>query len=299
MAKSLEDTLFYRYVRLLSLNEVGGDPGRFGVTLEAFHAANAERLRDWPHAMIATATHDTKRGEDARARLIALSEMPEAWAAALDLWRVAAEPHLAAHDGTAAPDANDRYMLLQTLLGAWPMELLDGATEAGVAAFRERMEGYVVKALREAKRHTSWVNVDEAYEAAALGLVRSVLAARKLLSERLPPARAPARVSRHAQRPRADRPEMHASRRAGHYQGTEFWDLSLVDPDNRRPVDYDARAHGLASGEPPKGFSRAGRTGASSSACWRAVLRIAPRARPLRRAAITSRWRLRAAARPT
>src|SRR5215207_9736663 len=94
MAKSLEDTLFYRYVRLLSLNEVGGDPGHFGVTLEAFHAANAERLRAWPHAMIATATHDTKRGEDARARLNALSEMPQDWAAALETWDGLVEPHV-------------------------------------------------------------------------------------------------------------------------------------------------------------------------------------------------------------
>ena len=254
MAKSLEDTLFYRYVRLLSLNEVGGDPGRFGVTPEEFHAANAERLRAWPHAMIATATHDTKRGEDARARLNALSELPKAWAAALDLWRVAAEPHLAAHDGTAAPDANDRYMLLQTLLGAWPMELLDGANEAGVAAFRERMEGYVAKALREAKQHTSWVNVDEAYEAAALGLVRGVLQpGSSFLKDFRPLAR---RLAYLGMLNGLARTVLKCTLPGvpDTFQGTEFWDLSLVDPDNRRPVDYDARAHGLASGEPPEGL---------------------------------------------
>ncbi|HKH95947.1 MAG TPA: malto-oligosyltrehalose synthase, partial [Beijerinckiaceae bacterium] len=161
MAKSLEDTLFYRYVRLLALNEVGGDPGHFGLTLDEFHAANAERAATWPYGMIASATHDTKRGEDARGRLLALSEMPGEWAEALERWRGVAEPHLsAAEDLPAAPDANDQYLLLQALLGAWPMELLDRTEESSVAAFRERVEGYLTKALREAKRHTSWVNVN-------------------------------------------------------------------------------------------------------------------------------------------
>ncbi|MDQ4135938.1 MAG: malto-oligosyltrehalose synthase, partial [Pseudomonadota bacterium] len=175
MAKSLEDTLFYRYVPLLALNEVGGDPGHFGLTLEQFHEDAAARARDWPHAMIATATHDTKRGEDARGRLLALSEMPEDWAAAVERFQRLVEPHLAAHEEGKAPDANDQYMLLQTLLGAWPHELLDGNSDKGLEGFRQRIEEYARKALREAKRHTSWVNVDEAYEEATFALLRRLL----------------------------------------------------------------------------------------------------------------------------
>src|SRR3712207_4392915 len=117
-------------------------------------------MRAWPDAMIATATHDTKRGEDARARLNALSEMPQDWAAALETWDGLVEPHLMRLNNVTAPDGNDRTILLQALLGAWPLELLDGHAESAATAFRERMEGYVTKALREAKRHTSWVNVN-------------------------------------------------------------------------------------------------------------------------------------------
>jgi (1->4)-alpha-D-glucan 1-alpha-D-glucosylmutase len=236
-------------VRLLSLNEVGGDPGRFGSTPEAFHAGNAERLRDWPYAMIATATHDTKRGEDARGRLDALSEMPQAWTEALDLWREVAKPHLATIEGSEAPDANDRYMLLQALLEAWPMELLEDASETGLADFRARMEGYATKALREAKRHTSWVNVDAAYEAAALGLVRGLLDPGGAFLDRFRPlARRLARLGMINGLARTALkcalpgvPDV--------YQGTELWDLSLVDPDNRRPVDYAARMRALNADE--------------------------------------------------
>jgi (1->4)-alpha-D-glucan 1-alpha-D-glucosylmutase len=170
MAKSLEDTLFYRFVRLLPLNEVGGDPGHFGVTVDQFHAAASERARDWPHTIIATATHDTKRGEDARGRLLALSEMPDAWAEAVERFDRLAEPHLVAQDEGEAPDANDRYMLLQTLLGAWPFELMQEGSDQLLEPFRQRIEEYARKALREAKRHTSWVNTNDAYEQATLNL---------------------------------------------------------------------------------------------------------------------------------
>ncbi|HEY8381038.1 MAG TPA: malto-oligosyltrehalose synthase [Microvirga sp.] len=247
MAKSLEDTLFYRYVRLLSLNEVGGDPHHFGMQPEEFHRLNAERARSWPHAMIGTATHDTKRGEDARARLNALSEMPEVWAQALDTWRSIAAPYLDNGQETA-PDANDQYLILQALLGAWPMELLGDETDPGaVDDFRERIEGFVLKALREAKRHTSWVHTDEAYENAALGLVRGLLdPASPFLAEFRPLARrlafagmvtSLARTALKATLPGV--PDI--------YQGTDFWDLSLVDPDNRRPVDYGSREKALAA----------------------------------------------------
>ncbi|MDQ4135704.1 MAG: malto-oligosyltrehalose synthase, partial [Pseudomonadota bacterium] len=262
MAKSLEDTLFYRYVRLLSLNEVGGDPAHFGGTVEDFHRANADRVSSWPNAMIATATHDTKRGEDARARLNALSEMPDVWRDALERFERIAAPHVASHDGEEAPDANDRYMLFQALLGAWPVELLEEeAPREAADAFRQRIEEYLLKALREAKRHTSWVHGNEAYESAATGLLTALLdPGGAFLTEFRPLARrlaglgmlnGLARTALKATLPGV--PDI--------YQGTEFWDLSLVDPDNRRPVDYDARMRALERSEPLPQLLRSWRDG--------------------------------------
>ncbi|KAA2238204.1 malto-oligosyltrehalose synthase [Salinarimonas soli] len=249
MAKSLEDTLFYRFVRLVPLNEVGGDPGHFGLSLADFHKANAERARDWPYAMIATATHDTKRGEDARARLYALSEMPDAWRDAVERFERLCRPLVSAVGGEAAPDANDRYLLLQALLGAWPLDLLDG-DGGDREGFRERLEGYLLKALREAKRHTSWVHGNEAYEGAATELLSALLRpdggfleAFRPLARRLAAigmVNALARTALKLTLPGV--PDT--------YQGTEMWDLSLVDPDNRRPVDFEARARALTDDTP-------------------------------------------------
>ncbi|MBA1156466.1 malto-oligosyltrehalose synthase [Microvirga mediterraneensis] len=250
MAKSLEDTLFYRYGRLIALNEVGGDPGHFGLSSQAFHQANADRARTWPHAMIATATHDTKRGEDARARLLALSEMPEEWAQALDLWRDVVTPHLSDVDGAPSPDANDQAILLQALLGAWPMELLEGDDATLLPAFQERMDGYLIKALREAKRHTSWVAPNEAYEQAAGRLLHAVLDPKNRILDRLQPLAR--RLSRLGMLNGLSRTvlKMTLPGVPDIYQGTEFWDFSLVDPDNRRPVDYSARITALDTNEP-------------------------------------------------
>ncbi len=245
MAKSLEDTLFYRFVPLLALNEVGGDPGHFGLSVEAFHDNLAARARDWPHAMIATATHDTKRGEDARGRLLALSELPEEWADAVARFESLARPAVASLDESEAPDANDRIMLLQTLLGAWPDALMDGDAETAVEPFRQRIEDYARKALREAKRHTSWVNVYEPYEAATFAFIGRLLQpgggfldAFRPLARRLAYQGMLTGLARTVLKCTAPGvPDV--------YQGTEFWDLSLVDPDNRRPVDYGARAAAL------------------------------------------------------
>ncbi|WP_114942858.1 malto-oligosyltrehalose synthase [Microvirga calopogonii] len=250
MAKSLEDTLFYRYGRLIALNEVGGDPGHFGLSPQAFHQANADRARDWPNAMIATATHDTKRGEDARARLIALSEMPEEWARTLDLWRDVIAPHLSEVEGAPAPDANDQVILLQALLGAWPLDLLEGADARQLAAFQERMEEYLTKALREAKRHTSWVAPNEAYEGATRKLLHAVLDPKNRVLDRLQPLAR--RLSRLGMLNGLSRTilKMTLPGVPDIYQGTEFWDFSLVDPDNRRPVDYNARIAALDMNEP-------------------------------------------------
>jgi (1->4)-alpha-D-glucan 1-alpha-D-glucosylmutase len=249
MAKSLEDTLFYRYGRLIALNEVGGDPGHFGLDPAAFHQANASRAREWPHAMIATATHDTKRGEDARARLLALSEMPEEWSKALGLWRDFAAAHLSEVNGVPAPDANDQVILLQSLLGAWPMEIMDKADAEQLASFQERMEGYVSKALREAKRHSSWVNPNEDYEAATLKLLQAALAPGSAFIERFRPLAR--RLSALGMLSGLSRTILKATLPGvpDIYQGTEFWDFSLVDPDNRRPVDYTARDKALDNEE--------------------------------------------------
>ncbi|GEO14297.1 malto-oligosyltrehalose synthase [Microvirga aerophila] len=245
MAKSLEDTLFYRYGRLIALNEVGGDPGHFGISLAEFHEGNAVRAREWPHAMIATATHDTKRGEDARARLLALSEIPDEWRDALDRWRGIASPHLSLVDDLPSPDGNDQVILLQALLGAWPLELLDEDDPAILSTFRERMEGFVLKALREAKRHTSWIDTNEAYEDAALHLLRALLEPRsEFLASFRPLAK---RLSLLGMLNGLSRTilKMTIPGVPDIYQGTEFWDFSLVDPDNRRPVEYEARVQAL------------------------------------------------------
>ncbi|GJD53539.1 hypothetical protein OPKNFCMD_6316 [Methylobacterium crusticola] len=247
MAKSLEDTLFYRFVELLALNEVGGDPGEYGLPAEQFHALQAARARDWPNAMITTATHDTKRGEDARTRLLALSELPEAWQAEWERWSRLAGPHLSEVEGETAPDANDQWMFLQAILGAWPLELLEDDPDPGaVTAFRARLGAYAEKAMREGKRRSSWVNVDEAYEGAVARLFDALVApGSAFLAEFRPFARALARAGMVTGLARTvlkctlpGLPDI--------YQGTEFWDFSFVDPDNRRPVDYDERERALA-----------------------------------------------------
>lgn len=250
MAKSLEDTLFYRFAMLLGLNEVGGDPGEYGLDADHFHALQAARARDWPNAMITTATHDTKRGEDARTRLIALSEMPDAWARAWDLWRATAGPHLATIDDEPAPDANDQWMFFQAILGAWPLELLDQDDPAAITDFRDRLIAYGEKAMREGKRRSSWVNVDEAYEGAVKRLFSALIApGSDFLRELRPFARRLAQLGMLASLGRTvlkcTLPGLPDT-----YQGTEFWDFSFVDPDNRRPVDYGARERTLEEGRP-------------------------------------------------
>ncbi|GAB6845003.1 hypothetical protein JCM2811A_40050 [Methylorubrum rhodinum] len=251
MAKSLEDTLFYRFVELLALNEVGGDPGEYGIDREHFHALQAARARDWPNAMITTATHDTKRGEDARSRQLALSELPEDWARAWDTWRRASTPHIRSVEGEAAPDANDQWMFLQAILGAWPLELLEGDDAGEIEDFRKRLDAYAEKALREGKRRSSWVNVDEAYEGAVHALFAELVKPGSDCLARLRPfARRLAYLGMIAGLGRTvlkcTLPGIPDT-----YQGTEFWDFSFVDPDNRRPVDYEARAQALEEGRAP------------------------------------------------
>jgi (1->4)-alpha-D-glucan 1-alpha-D-glucosylmutase len=239
-AKGVEDTAFYKYARLVSLNDVGGDPALFGMTRRAFHRVTRDRLRGGRHSLLATSTHDNKRSEDVRARIDVISEMPAAWRTAVRRWRTINRSRKREVDGVAAPSRTDEYLLYQTLAGSFPAEPPDGAA---LAEYRERMERYMIKAAREAKARTSWLYVNDDYERAISEFVAALLDERSdnhfiesflalhprfvwfgmlnSLSMALLKCTAPGV------------PDI--------YQGNEILDLSLVDPDNRRAVDYAKR----------------------------------------------------------
>lgn len=236
MAKGVEDTAFYRYNRLVSLNEVGGDPSVFGTTPAEFHDFNLERQQRWPHAMLTTSSHDTKRSEDVRARISVLSEMPESWRAALGRWSRRNRAKKREVEDDLFPSRNDEYLLYQTLLGVWPLEPLDQQTRK---TFVERIVAYMAKAAKEAKAHTSWINPDPAYDQALEHFVRAVLADERFLADFLPlqhqvahfgAINSLAQVTLKLAAPGV--PDI--------YQGNEMWNFSLVDPDNRRPIDFEA-----------------------------------------------------------
>jgi (1->4)-alpha-D-glucan 1-alpha-D-glucosylmutase len=218
MAKGVEDTVFYRYNRLLALNEVGGEPSRFGISVEEFHRGCQTRSA---HNLLTTQTHDTKRSGDVRARIGALAGMAREWAEHVHRWRE-----------LRPPDWNEGYLILQTLVGAWPLEL-------------ERLEGYVQKALREAKVHTNWVEPDLEYERRVRDWCRGLYSNRAFLDELEPFAE---RVARVGERSALGQTLLKLTSRGvpDIYQGDELWALSLVDPDNRRPVDWDRRREALA-----------------------------------------------------
>ncbi len=266
MAKGVEDTAFYRYHRLVSLNEVGGDPDQFGVSAPAFHRANAERQARWPYAMTASSTHDTKRGEDARARINVLSELPREWRSAVTRWRRLNRRHKPETDGGRAPDANEEYLLYQTLIGAWPAE---GLSAEELPAFIERVQAYLLKAVKEAKVNTSWINPISPYDAAVQTFVAAILQggeANPFVRDFLPFQRRIARagmVNSLAQ----TLLRLTAPGVPDIYQGSELWNLSLVDPDNRRPVDFAARAEALAALAVPAEAERAARA-AGLLAAW-------------------------------
>ncbi|MGH8799019.1 MAG: malto-oligosyltrehalose synthase, partial [Casimicrobiaceae bacterium] len=240
MAKALEDTSFYVFNRLVALNEVGGDPRQFGVSVAAFHAAALERQRRWPGEMLATSTHDNKRSEDVRARIAVLSEMPAAWRLALRRWTPLNKRHETRSAEGQLPDRNDQYLLYQTLVGIWPSPAPDAE---GLDALRARIQAYMRKAVREAKVHSSWANPDEDYERALAAFIDGVLArldTNPFLQEFLPLQAVVARCGLYngltqtlLKLASPGIPDI--------YQGNELWDLSLVDPDNRRAVDYDRR----------------------------------------------------------
>lgn len=219
MAKGVEDTVFYCYNRLVALNEVGGDPGRFGVSLEQFHRFNEMAQAAHPATMLASSTHDTKRSEDVRARLSVLSEIPDDWEKVLLEW--------AELNGPKSPDRNTEYLIYQTVLGAWPLE-------------KERLLAYVQKATREAKRKTSWLGPNEEFEKATVDFIEHLYANEKFiasLEDFVGRLLTPGRINSLS----ATLLKLTSPGVPDTYQGTEIWDLSLVDPDNRRPVDYDLR----------------------------------------------------------
>ncbi|WP_332815529.1 malto-oligosyltrehalose synthase [Ramlibacter sp.] len=244
MAKAVEDTAFYRSLRLVSLNEVGGDPAAYGVSVADFHAANLSRARHRPHCLLATSTHDSKRGEDLRARIDVLSEQPHTWLEAVQRWAGRAEPFVSDTDAGPAPSRNDIWLLFQTLAGLWPAQEPHAQARE---TLRERLQAYLRKAAREAKQRTSWIAPDEAYEGALARYVDAVL--------------------KPGPNPFADELQRFTARIAPWgfrnslaqlaikftspgvpdiYQGCERWNFSLVDPDNRRPVDFGELARSLA-----------------------------------------------------
>ncbi|MEY2528759.1 MAG: (1-_4)-alpha-D-glucan 1-alpha-D-glucosylmutase [Verrucomicrobiota bacterium] len=244
MAKGLEDTAFYIYNRLVALNEVGGEPQHFGISVEDFHARNLERQRDWPATLLATSTHDTKRSEDVRARILAISELPQLWRSNLQRWRVINRRWKRNVDENSAPDPNEEYLFYQTLLGSWPL----GATEAS-PEYIERIQVYMAKALKEAKMNTSWIQPNEQWDSAMNEFVAAVLRPspkNKFVPSFLPVAEEIARLGAINSLSQVLL-KLTAPGVPDIYQGNEIWDFSLVDPDNRRPVDYQLRREMLAS----------------------------------------------------
>jgi (1->4)-alpha-D-glucan 1-alpha-D-glucosylmutase len=245
MAKSLEDTAFYRFHRLLALNEVGGDAAAQGLSADTFHAMMRERIQTLPHGMTATATHDTKRGEDARTRLLALPELADEWASMVGRWKEMNARHVTSNGNMRSPSLAFEYMLYQALIGAWPDALDD--------VFVERMKAYAIKAAREAKLETSWLNPNAHYENALERFIESILDTSRSAdfigsiqafarrTSLLGALNSLSQITLKTMMPGV--PDF--------YQGTEFWDCSLVDPDNRRPVDFAARQAAITMTENP------------------------------------------------
>ena len=247
MAKGLEDTAFYIYNRLAALNEVGGEPQQFGMSVESFHETNLHMQRQWPSTMLTTSTHDTKRSEDVRARMVAISEIPQLWRTSTQRWRTINRRWKRQIEDAEAPDANEEYLLYQTLLGTWPVDATGKAAEAATPEYIARIQDYMAKALKEAKLNTSWIQPNEPWDTAMREFVAAVLdPARK----RFVPSFAPV-VEEIARLGAINSLSQLVLKLTSPgvpdiYQGNETWDFSLVDPDNRRPVDYQLRREMLS-----------------------------------------------------
>jgi (1->4)-alpha-D-glucan 1-alpha-D-glucosylmutase len=265
MAKGVEDTAFYVYTRFLSSNEVGGSAKSFGISLDTLHQSNQERVKHSPDTMLTTSTHDTKRSEDVRNRLNVLSEMPQQWSSSVHRWqRMNAKFKQKMEDGRLAPDNNEEYLLYQTMLGAWPWQM---QTQQDRENYAERIRQYASKALSEAKVNLSWINPDPQYMKAVHEFITAILmpGARgkespfvASLSKLLPQLQLFGAVNSLAQVVL----KIAVPGIPDFYQGNELWELNLVDPDNRRPVDYQQRSvymdalHELSEREGPAAVCR-------------------------------------------
>jgi (1->4)-alpha-D-glucan 1-alpha-D-glucosylmutase len=234
VAKGVEDTAFYRYNRLIALNEVGNDPRDFGFSLKAFHAASEDRAKHWHYTMISSSTHDTKRSEDARARIGVLSELTSAWRLQLRRWHTANRSRRTDIGGESLPSKADEYHYYQALLGIWP------TAQPDLDSLKERLKAYMLKAVREAKVRTSWINPDTEYEAALEHFVVQSLDNPLFVKEVNDAVAELARLGMLVGLSQA-LIKVASPGVPDYYQGTELWDFSLVDPDNRRPVDYALR----------------------------------------------------------
>jgi (1->4)-alpha-D-glucan 1-alpha-D-glucosylmutase len=244
-AKGVEDTAFYRYYPLASLNEVGMDAASFGTELTFFHEKNVERLQKWPHTLLATSTHDTKRSEDVRARINVLSENPKAWEEALHRWSNLNQAYKVVIENRQVPDNNEEFLLYQTLIGTWPLYPMDASARV---QYNDRIEKYLMKAIKEAKIHTSWINPNEAHEKGVREFIRQILFLEpnhpfiKEFEQFIQPiARAGMFNSLSQTLLKMTTPGV-----PDFYQGSELWEFNLVDPDNRRPVDYSNRQYLLS-----------------------------------------------------
>ena len=243
MAKGLEDTAFYIYNRLAALNEVGGEPQQFGLSIDQFHERNITRQRDWPESLLATSTHDTKRSEDVRARMVAISELPQVWRRSLSRWRTLNRPFKQIIDDAEAPDRNEEYLLYQILLGTWPTEPFGEMPDEAREKYIDRIRQYMAKALKEAKMNSSWIRPNEQWDSAMSNFVSRILAKspkNKFLPSFTPVAEEIARLGAINSLSQLLL-KLTAPGVPDIYQGNEIWDYSLVDPDNRRPVDYARR----------------------------------------------------------
>jgi len=248
MAKGLEDTVFYIYNRLSALNEVGGEPQQFGLSVERFHQRNLQRQRDWPASLLSTSSHDTKRSQDVRARMLAISEIPQLWGRSLQKWRAANRRFKKRVDEIEAPNGDEEYLLYQTLLGTWPVDLAGAPIPTVTSEFVFRIQQYMAKALKEAKLNTSWIQPNAEWDNAMSEFIAKILEAgprNKFIPAFLPVAQEIARLGMINSLAQTV-VKLTAPGVPDIYQGTEVWDDSLVDPDNRRPVDYARRSKMLA-----------------------------------------------------
>lgn len=240
MAKGFEDTALYRFYPLTSLNEVGSNLKKYSLSLKEFHAKNNERKAYWPYSLLATSTHDSKRSEDVRMRLNVLSEIPKEWQRVLNHWKELNQAHKSTLEGISVPNANEEYLLYQTLIGSWPLYPMDASSHAG---YIERIDKYMIKALKEAKLHSSWIHPNKLYEKEVQTFIRKILNADadnlflKEFLQFITPITKAGMFSSLSQLII----KMTAPGIPDFYQGSELWEFALVDPDNRHPVDYTTR----------------------------------------------------------